>query len=500
MIYALAVSTLALAATSSSPVDAAALVRGAHVPHGETPGSHTVIASVRSPHHKTKGRIANRVKNSRFKEGVEAFATRMKAKAKSPAESMATNAAHSVTAVTYGTGTAQEIIYTTTDTSCSKSPGAMFSYSLGYCSTLAADESYKLTCTSDQGVSTVTIHYYGTSNCSGDETGTAEESYAEGCSFGLKYQCSLDTQPWTAHDPNKNGYWRESSFDTQQQCFSDYTSIYAPEAYIMYPGRCIYGFKGNECSAEGANVDYYNDDECKSYLGTDHFDLSGCDAVVDDDDQSVTYDASVCTYYTEDESTCFAADSLVTTIEGKNKRIADIERGDRIKTISNDGATSFSEVAHVVHEPNTEASTFVTLRVATGESLKVTPEHIVPAGACDRTASLQSMPLVRAGTVQVGDCLYTPSGQQRVVSTSSTKGNGIYSVVTTEMSGLLVVDGIVASSFGSSHSIPNTYYHMHRVMYHIPGVSALMGTRLVQRVNALFGDVAVAFGRALRIV
>jgi hypothetical protein len=110
------------------------------------------------------------------------------------------------------------------------------------------------------------------------------------------------------------------------------------------------------------------------------------------------------------------------------------------------------------------------------------------------------MPLVRASTVQVGDCLYTPAGQQKVVFTSASKGSGIYSVVTTEMSGLIVVDGIVASSFGSSHSIANTYYHMHRMMYHVPGVSAMMGTRLAQRVNAIFGDVAVAVGRAFRII
>lgn len=281
---------------------------------------------------------------------------------------------------------------------------------------------------------------------------------------------------------------------------SDFGSGIAPETSVIYPDKCYAGMKANTCSADGIRVDYYNDDFCTNYFATENIELYGCEAYTNDDDNSVTYDYSVCTYYTEEKSTCFAGDSLVATIEGGAKRIAEVERGDRVKTIANDGTTSFSEVAYVVHEPNSESTTFINIRIASGEALKVTPEHIVPAGVCSKQSTLKAMPLVRASTVQVGDCVYTPSGQQRVVSTSSTKGNGIYSIVTTEMSGLLVVDGIVASSFGSSHSIPNTYYHMHRVMYHVPGVSALIGSRIAQRANALFGDVAVALGRAFGIV
>jgi hypothetical protein len=198
------------------------------------------------------------------------------------------------------------------------------------------------------------------------------------------------------------------------------------------------------------------------------------------------------------KNVCFSADSLVAMHDGSTKRIADVEVGDRIMTLSSDGVSGFSDVAFVVHESNTEAAQFVTIRTAAGQSLKVTPEHIVPAGTCAPQASLASMPLVRASAVRVGDCVYTPSGQQKVVFTSVTQGEGIYSVVTTEMSGMLVVDGIAASSFGSSHKIVNAYYNLHRAMYSI-GASVITNNRFAQRANALFGDLAAFVGHALNI-
>jgi hypothetical protein len=177
-----------------------------------------------------------------------------------------------------------------------------------------------------------------------------------------------------------------------------------------------------------------------------------------------------------------------------------VQVGDRIQTLTSSGETGFSDVAFVVHEPNAKASRFVTLRTATGQALKMTPEHVLPAGTCAPKASLSAMPLVPASAVRVGDCVYTPLGQQKVVFTSTTEGNGVYSVVTTEMSGLLVVDGIAASSFGTrQHAVVNAYYHMHRMVYSV-GLSVLTNNLVVQRANAFLGETALSVGRVLKLL
>jgi hypothetical protein len=189
----------------------------------------------------------------------------------------------------------------------------------------------------------------------------------------------------------------------------------------------------------------------------------------------------------------------VTTSTGKSKKIADVQVGDAIQTISSSGSVSFADVVFVVHESNSQRAKFVNVEIANGKILKVTPDHLVLTGVCSAGAFASSEALVKAESIKTGDCVLTPTGAEQVVRTSVTEGEGVYTVVTTETSGLLVVDGIVASSFGFNHAITNTYYNLHRVMYHAGGAS-LLGSQLVRNANAILGDVAVRVGRLLRFI
>jgi hypothetical protein len=120
MIYALTVAT-ALAATASTTT-ASHAIRGSIVSHGAS-GSHKVRSAVVTDDHALKSKIAERVKGSRFSGGVQQLYEKAK-EAKAAGKISSRTASHSVTATTYNTGSAQELYYEGSDTSCS-SPGIL---------------------------------------------------------------------------------------------------------------------------------------------------------------------------------------------------------------------------------------------------------------------------------------------------------------------------------------------------------------------------------------
>jgi hypothetical protein len=98
------------------------------------------------------------------------------------------------------------------------------------------------------------------------------------------------------------------------------------------------------------------------------------------------------------------------------------------------------------------------------KDLKMTKNHILPSGLCGST-----LPLVHASKVVIGDCVQSISGQEKVTSIDIVKGHGLYTVVTNEE--YIVVNGIIASSFGANHMMANLYYNIHRFLYALsPGL------------------------------
>ena len=181
---------------------------------------------------------------------------------------------------------------------------------------------------------------------------------------------------------------------------------------------------------------------------------------------------------------CFAGSELVTLENGATKAMADVQVGDRILTINAKGEQVFSAIAYLPHGKNEAASTFVTVATASGRDVKMTANHILPAGAC----AAQTLPMVSADQVVVGDCVETVSGREQVVSVGKIEGKGIYTIIAMEE--LIVVNGIVATPYGGVNpTLANIYYNLHRLMYaYAPSV---MSKNWVQSATEmLWGDLS----------
>ena len=156
---------------------------------------------------------------------------------------------------------------------------------------------------------------------------------------------------------------------------------------------------------------------------------------------------------------CFADSEVVTMENGMTKSIAEVQIGDRILSADVEGKTSFSDVVYVPHGANTIEATFVMLTTETGRNVKMTTNHILPAGQCGAAMTVR-----RADAVSAGDCVMTVEGVEKVMDMVTMQGKGIYTVVTNKE--YIVVNGIVATPFGGVNpTLANMYYNLHRLVY-----------------------------------
>ena len=93
------------------------------------------------------------------------------------------------------------------------------------------------------------------------------------------------------------------------------------------------------------------------------------------------------------------------------------------------------QVIFIPHGYNKERSTFTHITTHSGRDIKMTQNHILPAGTCSLSPSSQSavLPLVYASQVSVGDCIMTVSGQDKVLTAGLVVGEGVYTIVTNEV-------------------------------------------------------------------
>lgn len=176
---------------------------------------------------------------------------------------------------------------------------------------------------------------------------------------------------------------------------------------------------------------------------------------------------------------CFAGSETLLLESGSPISMERVQVGDRIQVASaTDGSLSFADVIHLPHRRNFHPSTFVELETFSG-SIKATPSHLVISGTCGT-----KMKLTRAEDVVVGSCLASTSGEEMVIGSSNTQGQGVYSVVTSHPHGIIVVNGYKASSFALNHAVPNAYYNIHRMLHaYAPG--------LVQSLDGIGGFLAL---------
>ena len=162
----------------------------------------------------------------------------------------------------------------------------------------------------------------------------------------------------------------------------------------------------------------------------------------------------------ESRKSCFAGSETVLLESGESRALSLVQVGDRVLAANSQHDTMFSEVIFIPHGANTESAVFVHLTTASSRDVKMTPDHILPSGACGTP-----LPLVYASEVSVGDCIRTVSGEEEVLKIESVVGEGVYTIVTNEE--YIVVNSIITSSFGGNHMMANLYYNVHRLVYAI---------------------------------
>ena len=160
------------------------------------------------------------------------------------------------------------------------------------------------------------------------------------------------------------------------------------------------------------------------------------------------------------QNACFAGSETLSLESGEVRAISDVRVGDRVLAADAAGRTSYSDVVYVPHRANSDDALFTHITTASGRDIKMTPSHIILAGPCHSSASL---PLTRASSVSVGECVMTVSGEDMVSTVEAVQGKGLYTVVTKEE--YVVVNGIIASPFAVNHMLANLYYNIHRFVY-----------------------------------
>ena len=187
-------------------------------------------------------------------------------------------------------------------------------------------------------------------------------------------------------------------------------------------------------------------------------------------------------------SSCFAGSETVTMESGELKAISSVRVGDRVLAANAAGKTVASPVVYVPHGANKESALFA--HIATEKrDVKMTKNHILPAGVCGSTLSL-----VYASQVTVGDCIQTVDGQEKVSSVEVVQSEGVYTIVTNEE--YVVVNGIIASPFGANHMMANMFYNIHRVVYALCPV--LLASTLLHTANEGLGLLIPLFGASAK--
>ena len=157
---------------------------------------------------------------------------------------------------------------------------------------------------------------------------------------------------------------------------------------------------------------------------------------------------------------CFSGTEYVTLVAGDFKSLSEVNIGDSILTMNALGQMVFSDIVYLPHGHNQQRTTFTMITTETGRDLKMTMNHVIPAGDCAATF----LPSIAANRLKVGDCVQTISGREQVVLLDKVMGQGIYTVIAMEE--LIVVNGIVVTPFGGVNPmLANIYYNIHRLVY-----------------------------------
>jgi hypothetical protein len=414
-------------------------------------------------------------------------------------------------------------LYMSSDEGCTKTPFSNAGIGMGSCIPEGDGSSYILGCSGPDSAIAVTIMGFANEDCSGvaDEsselvvegdvcqpTDVSDDDIIDDRLFFLGnnayYTASCDTsrsaanngvditvfEDDTCSDGKVTGYYG-INYDT---CFpAGYTEGGDPIYGVYTCPDTFNAFSDELCTVSIAYNDDGDDDDGDDGLSPGAGECVPVPTVnttlVDDYAYPGAYysgSLSACADDSGDDDTCFAGSETVLLESGATKAISDVEVGDTIQVVSADGSLAFSEVVFLPHGANTQKALFSELELASGNSLRATPTHFVLAGACGADA----FHLTAMQDVAEGSCVQTAGGEDEVTGIGHVIDHGVYTVITKESSGLIVVNGVRASSFGNNHWLVNNYYNIHRALYEV--APSLMKNRDVVAANLIVGDIAMS--------
>lgn len=309
---------------------------------------------------------------------------------------------------------------------------------------------------------------------------------------GAAYEGTVAITCQCVSDPG-NSFVKATEF-YEDDCDDKKTSV----AHVS--GECFGfdSFKGHTsfkttCSEDGYSLDWYEYDGSKTCQGNAVLVGTGLKSP-----HCAGRWRSVCRELPPDDDSCFEGSQEVTLESGHPKAIEHVQVGDKVMVWTAQGQTKISDVIFVPHPSNSVETIFVEVVTVSGRSLKMTPDHMLPlatAASCNRTLAFDFV-LGYARDASNGMCILTIDGPEVIVKTRHVKGKGVYTVVTAEPNGHLVVNGVVASSFGTNHHVVNAYYGIHRMLHpFVP--SWLLNSKLAVSINSFAGYLGLSVKRCI---
>jgi hypothetical protein len=187
-----------------------------------------------------------------------------------------------------------------------------------------------------------------------------------------------------------------------------------------------------------------------------------------------TASTGLCTYEFQENSggggggtKCFSGSTIVLSSEnGETKLMRDLQIGDHIMGVNHRGELVPDQVIGWLHLKRTQPSEFLQIETEGGQVIKVTGQHLIYAHRPTQgsmTATKQGWNAFRAvyaQRIRVGDLVFHARTQTgaRVVAIRTVQETGLFAPLT--QSGRLVVDGSVASCYGSfaSHAVAHAVF------------------------------------------
>lgn len=193
---------------------------------------------------------------------------------------------------------------------------------------------------------------------------------------------------------------------------------------------------------------------------------------------------------------CFSSDTIVKTVDGQEKTMAELRTGDKLQGMKNQ-----DEMLTFLHAHQTEMAWFHTITTASGHQLSLTRHHLLATVATDGNVIYTA-----AENVHIGDHLLVEQelnntfDKSPVITIVLEQKLGYYAPLT--HSGTIVVNGIVASCYVGVKSHDDAHFAMapFRLFYNIASwwsVDEPFETLLGQSLHEL-PKMMLQFGRIFR--